>query len=131
MCAALAEDSERLKSALLNFKPYGAPGAAAVLPVLAYAQRAANRHRLQTASLTKIIDRIDSDTYYWDLLLWIVVPAANGEVLLGDLNEEYLLRQSKEGEAGARAWYQDQVTATVKHHTLEEVRTSLRNRRIS
>jgi hypothetical protein len=53
------------------------------------------------------------ENFYWDLLLWFVLPVAYGEELLGDLNEEYLLRLSSEGEGRARTWYRDQVVRTV------------------
>jgi hypothetical protein len=77
--------------------------------------RAVNDQR-KLQSLSRIISRVECDTFYWDLLLWAVVPGGCSEELLGDLNEEYLLRISTEGEASARAWYRHQVTATVGNY---------------
>jgi hypothetical protein len=62
-------------------------------------------------SFSRIVSRIDSDTFYWDLFLWLVVPG-DSDTLLGDLNEEYRLRHSTEGEARARAWYRNQASTT-------------------
>lgn len=55
-----------------------------------------------------------SPTFYEDLILWFVLPGAYIDDQLGDLNEEYMLRLSTEGEAKARAWYQNQVITSVK-----------------
>ena len=107
MCAVLAEEGKRLQTSCSNFKAYGVPGAAVALPVIVYAKGVVHRHALKTESLKKIVHGINSDTYYWDLLLWIVAPGTHGEDILGDLNEEYLLRQSKEGDVVARAWYRN------------------------
>jgi hypothetical protein len=64
-------------------------------------------------SLRTILSRIDSATFYWDLLLWFLVPGVHSEEMLGDLNEEYLLRVSDEGLASAKAWYQHQALTTI------------------
>jgi hypothetical protein len=67
-------------------------------------------------SLSRIISRTDSETFYWDLLLWLLVPSMRIEELLGDLNEEYLLRVSEVSDAEARAWYQYQAVHTIVHY---------------
>lgn len=69
----------------------------------------------------RIISRIDSGTFYWDLLLWVLVPELHSEELLGDLNEEYLLRVSEDGELSAKAWYQHQAVATIMQYFWKRV----------
>lgn len=112
--AALIKEGERLQSSVSNFHSYGVPGSASVLVLFAYAKTSANKKKLKAEALKRIIERIDNDNFYWDLVIWFVVPSGYGEALLGDLNEEFVLRQSTEGEANARAWYRNQVVATVK-----------------
>jgi len=72
-------------------------------------------------SLCTILSRIDSATFYWDLLLWFLVPGVHSEEMLGDLNEEYLLRASDQGEASAKAWYQHQAVTTIMQYLWKRV----------
>jgi len=78
-----------------------------------YAVRKLDNYDRKVQALSGIISRIECDTFYWDLMVWLVVPGGHSEELLGDLNEEYLLRIESHGEAGARAWYRDQATTTI------------------
>ena len=86
------------------------------MPTLTYVREKLGKQKRRAGSFRVIIDRIDSDTFYYDLLLWILVPVAYGEELLGDLNEEYSLRHSSHGVAGAKAWYRAQVARTLKDY---------------
>jgi hypothetical protein len=72
-------------------------------------------------SFSLIISRIDSPTFYWDLILWLLTPGLYCEEMLGDLNEEYLLRASDEGEASANAWYQHQAIATIMRYCWKRI----------
>lgn len=65
-------------------------------------------------SFQKLAQRVDSETYYLDLLLWLVLPSDFGEQALGDLNEEYLIRSETLGPSQAQAWYRRQVRDSVK-----------------
>ena len=65
-------------------------------------------------SLQRIIAGITGDLFYRDLALWLIVPGSHSEELLGDLNEEYLLRYSSDSELNARSWYQHQAAMTIK-----------------
>ena len=111
---ALLEEHKHLQVIASNLHYDPAPIMALLMPAFGYVQGRLLKRRRKTASFKKIIDRIDSDTFYWDLLLWLVIPVAYGEELLGDLNEEYSDRHSTNGEAGAKAWYRDQVARTLK-----------------
>jgi hypothetical protein len=72
-------------------------------------------------SLCRILSRVESNTFYWDLLLWFLVPGAHSDELLGDLNEEYLLRVSDKGELSAKAWYQHQAVTTIMQYLWKRV----------
>jgi hypothetical protein len=111
---ALLEEHKHLQVFASNLRSYRAPGTALLMPTVVYIQSRLTRRKRKIASFKKIVDRIDSDTFYWDLSLWVVIPVAYGEELLGDLNEEYLLRYSKDGKGGARNWYRNQVARTLK-----------------
>jgi hypothetical protein len=72
-------------------------------------------------SLFRIISRIESPTFYWDLMLWLLTPGLYSEEILGDLNEEYLLRASDDGKVNAHAWYQHQAIATIARYCWKRV----------
>ena len=72
-------------------------------------------------SLSRIASKIDSDTFYWDLLFWLVVPDARVEEMLGDLGEEYLIRASNNEVAKARAWYRHQVVKSASDYFWERI----------
>ena len=95
-------------------RSYRSPGAALLMPTFMYVLTHLTRRERKVKSLKMIIERIDSATFYCDLLLWAVTPSSYSEELLGDLNEEYLLRRSTDGERVAKTWYRDQVTRTLK-----------------
>jgi len=65
-------------------------------------------------SFQKLAARVDSETYYLDLLLWFVLPSDFVEEALGDLTEEYLIRSEPVGPSQAQAWYRRQVHDSVK-----------------
>jgi hypothetical protein len=117
--AALLEERERLLSrgrslqVAIKQSPWGSS-------ILTYAtwsiEQSFLSKRKSAESLIRIAQKLDSDTFYWDLMIWILVPGAYCEEILGDLNEEYLLKISECGEANARAWYQHQaVDTTVRY----------------
>jgi hypothetical protein len=83
-------------------------------PLITYAQENVARRKQKLLAWEALITKIDSDNFYSDLVLWFIVPDAFSEVLLGDLNEEYLIRKSKHGPSQARAWYRHQVTTTIR-----------------
>ncbi len=83
-------------------------------PVLRYVRNKVSRRQQKLLAFKDLVSRIDSDTFYLDLLLWFILPEAFGEAVLGDLNEEYLIRKSMDGPARARSWYRHQVGTTVK-----------------
>jgi hypothetical protein len=93
--------------------------------VFEYAQFSISEHivnsKKSSASLSRIISRIDAPTFYWDLLLWLLTPGLYCEEMLGDLNEEYLLRASDNGEVSANAWYQHQAMATIMRYCWKRV----------
>jgi hypothetical protein len=115
---SLLEESARLKlvaSELLSH--YARSGDLLIIPTtytMKYLQTKFATRKRKTNSFLKVIARIDGEIFYGELLLWFVIPVAYGEELLGDLNEEYLLRRSNEGEGCARRWYRDQVVRTLK-----------------
>jgi hypothetical protein len=74
------------------------------------------RSKKSMDSLFRIISRIESPTFYWDLMLWLLTPGLYSEEMLGDLNEEYLLRASADGKRNANAWYQHQAIATIARY---------------
>ena len=65
-------------------------------------------------SLRGIVLRIEDDTFYSELLLWLVAPNRYDDAMFGDLMEEYVLRCSVQGEEKARAWRQLQLKMTLK-----------------
>lgn len=119
--SVLLDESKRLQMFASTFESYRAPGVAVLMYTLEYLKRKSINRKRKSESLERIISRVDSDTFYWDLLLWLVLPGASGEDALGDLNEEYLLRNSTEGEARARAWYRTQAVGTLKDCFWEKV----------
>jgi hypothetical protein len=75
------------------------------------------RNQRSSAALKRIVSQIQtSPNFYWDLLLWFVVPGGFVDDQLGDLNEEFLLRLSSDGEAPANAWYRHQVVSSIVDH---------------
>lgn len=89
------------------------PEMVVITPVLDYLLRSAQRRQLKAASFKQIIARIDADTFYYDLVLWFVLPAAFSDDLLGDLNERYVIKCEKDGQVRAHAWYRYQVKTTL------------------
>jgi hypothetical protein len=120
--AALESEGEALrrKGLWLYRGPYWATSA-----VWAYAQESLDDQiaSVQTSreSLNRILSRLESATFYLDLLLWCLISGPHSEELLGDLNEEFLLRLSDEGEVNAKAWYQHQVVSTLMHYLWKRV----------
>ena len=119
--SVLLEESKRIQEAVAMLASYRGPRATVLIPPLEHMLRKAFDRKRKAESFLRIASKLDSDTFYWDLLLWFVLPGASGESALGDLNEEYLLRNSTEGEARARAWYRDQVTGTLKNCLWEKI----------
>jgi hypothetical protein len=110
--SALLEESEHLRGQIQA--PYSAPGATALMTAVGYFQIKLADIGRKTTSFSRLISRIDCDTFYGELLLWLVVPCVDSEALTGDLSEEYLLQISTKGEAGAKAWYRYQLATTLR-----------------
>ena len=89
------------------------PEMVVITPVLDYLLRSTHHRQHKTASFKQVIGRIDADTFYFDLLLWFVLPAAFSDDLLGDLNERYVIKCEKDGRVRAHAWYRHQVKTTL------------------
>jgi hypothetical protein len=102
-CRASVDDAKRLPTTFVVLKP-----------LLNYLNKKFARRMQKMLAFKEILSRIDSDTFYLDLLLWFLLPDAFSEALLGDLNEEYQIRKSTDGPVRARSWYRHQVAATVK-----------------
>jgi len=86
-----------------------------------YMDESFSRTKQSGDSLIRIISNTDSPTYYWDLLVWLLVPGLHSEELLGDLKEEYLLRLSDSSQSAANAWYQHQVLTTIMQYTWKRI----------
>lgn len=120
--AALLEEAEQLQ---LDASRMMKTGASWATPVLKYAETSLDEScfsiQKNSESLCRILVRIDSATFYWDLLLWFLIPGVHSEEMLGDLNEEYLLRVSDDGDANANAWYQHQALATIMRYLWKRI----------
>jgi hypothetical protein len=80
------------------------------------------RNQRSSEALRRIISQIrTSPNFYWDLLLWFVVPGGFVEDQIGDLNEEFLLRTLSDGEALANAWYRHQVVSSIVDHLWDKI----------
>lgn len=84
--AALLEDYKQLQLFVSQLNAYRAPGMALLVPTVTYIQTKLERRRRKLHSIKKLFDKINGDTFYWDLVLWIAIPVAYSEELLGDLN---------------------------------------------
>jgi len=111
--STLLAESERLQAAVVELRsPYqiGAP----LAYILASAEARLLRIRQKREALSGIVSQIKtSPNFYWDLLLWFVLPGGHVEDQIGDLNEEFVLRNATDGEALANAWYRRQVIASI------------------
>jgi hypothetical protein len=68
-------------------------------------------------ALKEIISlKFDDSTFYYALVLWLVMPPIHVDSCLGDLDEEYMLRRLSMGDAVAKAWYQNQVVSSAKSY---------------
>jgi hypothetical protein len=111
--ASLLEEHNYLLTVCRNWVCAPPPGATVLTHVLYRAQIKAAWRQRSWNGFSRIVSRIRSDNFYWDLLLWL---CGCSEEMLGDLNEEYLLRIASDGEAGARAWYCGQVVTTMRDY---------------
>lgn len=118
---ALLEEYNYLQTICRNWVCAPPPGAGVLMYVLHRAQIKAVRRQRRCHAFSRLVSNISSDNFYWDLLLWLVVPSNHSEELLGDLNEEYLLRIASDGEARARTWYCDQVITTIRDYFWMEI----------
>ncbi len=111
--SALLAEHERLQEAAAELKSDG--GSSVMTYMLVSVQDGIFRSARKRETFFRILSQIEnSPTFYWDLLLWFVTPSPYSDVLLGDLSEEYQLRNAIEGEALARAWYGHQVITTLR-----------------
>jgi hypothetical protein len=111
--ASLMEEHSYLLTVCRNWVCTSPPGATVLTFVLYRAQINAVRRQRSWNGFSRIVSRISSDNFYWDLLLWL---CGCSEAMLGDLNEEYLLRIASDGGAGARAWYCSQAVTTIRDY---------------
>jgi hypothetical protein len=108
--AALFAERDNLLATVVGLQsPHTIRGSPAVLYMLMSVQRRIFRIQSKNEALKGLLSQLESPTYYWDLLLWFVIPGSYSEELMGDLAEEYHLRNATEGEAVAKAWYRGQV----------------------
>jgi hypothetical protein len=114
--SVLKEDADQIIASAKKPSPHLYIGAIVLQPSLTYMHRKFMVIQGRTQSFRRIISGIEGDTFYSDLLLWLVLSGAYDEALIGDLKEEYLLRQSTDGEAHARAWYHHQAFTTTKDY---------------
>jgi hypothetical protein len=101
--SAMRKEFEYLQDRCSTFagpRPLGANTLTYALEYLKYSTTNLGR---KNESLKRITLNAESDTFYCDILLWLIVPSAHSEELIGDLTEEYRLRISTEGKADARA----------------------------
>jgi hypothetical protein len=116
--SALLDESKQLQDTaqMMRVTPEtnSFPGANALLTTAGYFKIKLTDISRKTSSFRTLLSRIESDTFYWDLLLWLIVPGVDSDALLGDLTEEYPLQVSTLGDEGARAWYRYQVATTVR-----------------
>src|SRR6266446_7535483 len=111
--SVLLAEHERLQEAAAELKSDG--GSAVMTYMLVSVQDGIFRSARKRETFLRILSQIEnSPTFYWDLLLWFVTPSSYSDDLLGDLSEEYQLRNAIEGEALARAWYGHQVITTLR-----------------
>jgi hypothetical protein len=121
--SALLAESQRLRGRCAELQlPHPFFGSAALILILTGTQRKLLSLQRRNEAFGRILSQIEtSETYYWDLLLCVVLPGEYIDEQLGDLNEEYLLRCATEGEIIARAWYCDQVMRSVKDRLLHKI----------
>jgi hypothetical protein len=111
--SALLAENGRLQAAVAELRSAPAIGAPLAY-TLASAKARLLRIQQKRDALAGIMSQIKtSPNFYWDLVLWFVLPGAHVEDQIGDLNEEFLLRNATEGEVQANAWYRRQVTASI------------------
>lgn len=113
ICPALLEEHKRLLVLCSELTSYRTPGIDAMQIALESLSTRMEQHLRKIDSFSKLLDRIETDTFYSELLLWFVVPMSRSEELVGDLHEEYVLRQSTDGPASATAWFKEQVRRTL------------------
>ena len=112
--SSLLEESNQLKIIAAKLSSHRVFAASIFVPPLTYLQNKFVIRNAKLESLRRIILGIDSNTFYSDLLFWLLTPSGYDEAMTGDLKEEYVLRCSTHGEESANAWYQHQITATLK-----------------
>lgn len=116
--SSLLKESDSLLSICKNWTSVPPPGATVLMYVLEHERTKHVRRHRSAQSFSIIVSRISSETFYWDLLLWV---AGCREEMLGDLNERYLLRISTHGKAGALAWYCDQAIRTIRDYVWTKI----------
>jgi len=80
------------------------------------------RNQRSSQALRRILSQFQtSPNFYWDLLLWFVVPGGFVEDQIGDLKEESSLRTLRDGEAAANAWYRNQVVSSIVAHLWDKI----------
>lgn len=96
--SSLLEESNQLKIIAAKQSSHRVFAASIFVPPLTYLQNKFVIVRAKTESLRRIMLGIDSNTFYSDLLLWLVTPSGYDETLVGDLKEERVFRSSADGE---------------------------------
>ncbi|MDQ1405752.1 MAG: hypothetical protein QOG55_1381 [Acidobacteriaceae bacterium] len=112
--SSLLEESKQLQIFAAKLSSHRVSAVSIFVPPLTYLQNKFLIKRAKTESLRRIILGIDSNTFYFELLLWLVTSSGYDEALVGDLKEERVFRSSADGEESADSWYRHQIKATLK-----------------
>jgi hypothetical protein len=114
--SALVAEGARLQAAVVEIQsPQTLVGAALLIYIAESTKARILKIQRSNEALKRIISQIrTSPNFYWDLLLWFALPGGCVEDQLGDLNEEFVLRNSNDGEVLANAWYRHQVISSIR-----------------
>jgi len=123
LATALFEEQTRLRATAAELRsPHPIWGSAALTYMLDSSVDGIFRTQRRWKALSRIFSQFaESHTFYWDVLLCLLIPSSHSEELPGDLAEEYQLRNATEGEDFARAWYRRQVITTLRDCLWERI----------
>ncbi len=88
--------------------------------------------RRKLEGFSRILAQVEtSPNFYWELLLWFILPAASAGEQMGDLSEEHRLRSAADGEVCANTWYRRQVISSAKARYVGQAGALGRNRNLA
>lgn len=119
--AALVQEGARIRADIAHFRVARNRTAQFWTVALELVQSRLERRQKRLQSLGSIVRRIDQDTFYGELLLWLLLSSAHSEEMSGDLSEEYALHRVEKGDVEAAAWYRSQVFRTLRDRFWETV----------